>query len=144
MFIDARDLSEWYIRLLEQGVRGSYMGLGPAEPLDFRGLLDGIQEGIGSDATFTWVATEFLQQRRVRPYTDMPLWMPTTETNHGFNRFDLSRIAATGITYRPLTVTASETLEWHHTRPEANQARLRMGLTAEREAALLQEWHDRG
>jgi len=144
MFIDARDLSEWFIRLLEQGVRGTYMGLGPAEPLDFRGLLDGIQEGIGSEATFTWVETSFLQERRVRAYTDMPLWMPTTGANHGFNRFDLSRIAATGITYRPLSVTARETLEWHRTRPEERQARLRMGLTAERETDLLTAWHNRG
>ncbi len=143
MFIDARDLSEWYIRLLEQGVRGVYMGLGPAEPLDFRGLLDGIQAGIGSSAGFTWVETDFLLERGVRAYTDMPLWMPVTDTTRGFNRFDLSRIAETGITYRPLAVTARETLAWHHTRPESEQTRLQRGLRAEREVELLRQWHNR-
>ncbi len=144
MFIDARDLSEWYIRLLEQEVRGTYMGLGPAEPLDFRGLLEGVQEGIGSEAAFTWVDTDFLLERRVAPYTDMPLWLPARGSSVGFNRFDLSREFATGITYRPLTVTARETLDWHLTRPEERRSNLRMGLKAEREAELLAEWHRRG
>jgi 2'-hydroxyisoflavone reductase len=143
MFIDARDLGEWYIRLLEDGVTGTFMALGPREPLTFKGLLDGIGEGVGSGATFTWVDTDFLLERGVRAYTHMPLWMPARGRNVGFNRFDLTRTLETGITYRPLPVTAGDTLEWHKTRPAEEQARLRAGITAEREAELLGAWHSR-
>lgn len=145
MFIDARDLGEWYVRLLEQGNLGIYNALGPAEQLTFSGLLEGIQEGVGSDATFTWIETDFLLEQGVRPYLHMPLWQPARGRNVGFNRFDLSRTLATGIRYRPLTVTARDTLEWHKTRPVERQVRLRAGITAERESELLQAWHsDRG
>lgn len=143
MFIDVRDLGEWYIHLLENGVTGTYMGLGPEKPLTFQGLLEGIREGTGSNATFTWLDTEFLQEKRVRAYSNMPLWMPAEGSNTGFNRFDLSRILARGLKYRPLPVTAKDTLEYHKSRPLERQASLRNGITAEREAELLTAWHAR-
>ena len=86
--------------------------------------LEGIREGTRSNATFTWIDTEFLQEKRVRAYSHMPLWMPAEGSNTGFNRFDLSRILARGIKYRPLPITAS--------------------ITAERETELLAAWHIRG
>ncbi len=144
MFIDARDLGEWYIHLLEQEVTGTFMALGPEEPLTFSGLLEGIGKGVEAEATFTWVDTDFLLERGVRPYSHMPLWMPAQGDNVGFNRFDLSRILEAGIEYRPLPVTAKDTLEWHKKRPEERRSRLRAGITAEREAELLNAWHARG
>jgi len=143
MFIDVRDLGEWYIHLLEEGVTGTYMGLGPDYPLTFRGLLEGIRAGINTNATFTWLDTEFLQENRVRAYSHMPLWMPAEGSSTGFNRFDLSRIQERGIKYRSLPITARDTLEYHKSRPEERQGQLRAGITAEREAELLTAWHAR-
>ena len=144
MFIDARDLGEWYIHLLEHEVTGTFMALGPEEPLTFSGLLEGIGKGVEAEATFTWVDTDFLLEQGVRPYSHMPLWQPARGRNVGFNRFNLSRILATGIKYRPLPVTAKDTLEYHKSRPEEHRSRLRAGITAEREAELLKAWHARG
>ena len=39
MFIDVRDLAEWYIRLIENGNTGSYNALGPQAPLSFAEFL---------------------------------------------------------------------------------------------------------
>ena len=44
---------------------------------------------------------------------------------------------AAGLTYRPLPLTAADTLEWFRTLPAERQARLRAGVSAEREAELL-------
>ena len=41
------------------------------------------------------------------------------------------------LTFRPLPVTAADTLAWFHTLPSEHQGKLRAGLTTEREAELL-------
>ncbi|MCH8939053.1 MAG: epimerase, partial [Gemmatimonadetes bacterium] len=56
----------------------------------------------------------------------------------------LTRPLAAGLTYRPLAVTARDTLNWHKTLPAERQARLNRGITAEKEAELLAEWHSTG
>ncbi len=140
MFIDVRDLSEWYVHLLERGARGALNALGPEAPLSFAELLYGIRAVTSTPVSFTWVATDFLLEHEVRPYSHMPLWMPARDDRLGFNRWDLSKPLAMGLKYRPLAVTARDTLEFHLSRPLERQQELRAGIRAEREAELLTAW----
>jgi len=144
MFIDVRDLAEWYVRLAEQGTVGVLNALGPEAPLSFAELLYGIRAVTSTPVSFTWVPTDFLLEREVRPYSHMPLWMPARDDRVGFNRWDLSRPLAAGVKYRSLAVTAFDTLEFHKSRPAERQQELRAGMNAEREAELLAEWHQAG
>ncbi len=141
MFIDVRDLAEWYVHLVEQKTAGVFNALGPEAPLSFEELLYGIRAVTSAPVSFTWASVDFLSSREVRPYSDMPLWMPARGDRVGFNRWDLSRSLAAGLAYRPLAVTARDTLEYHKSRPLERQRDLRAGITAERETQLLAEWH---
>lgn len=141
MFIDVRDLADWYIHLVEQGTTGIYMALGPASRLSFAELLYGCRAVTATPVSFTWVDTDFLLDRKMRPYADFPVWMPPRGDRVGFQQYDLTREWAAGLTYRPLAVTAYDTLEFHKSRPAERQANLKSGLKAERERELLQEWH---
>jgi 2'-hydroxyisoflavone reductase len=141
--IDARDLSEWMIRLVEDRVTGVYNALGPRTPRSFDELLHGIKAVTTADATFTWVDTDFLLAHDVQPYREMPVWMPARDGREGFGRFDISREVALGLTFRPLAVTARDTLEYYHAQPAERQERLRAGITAERELEILKLWHER-
>ncbi len=141
MFIDVRDLAEWYVLMLENGTVGIYNGLGPEAPLSMAEMVYGCRAVTSADVQFTWVDTDFLLEREMRPYGDFPCWMPARGESAGFQRFDLSRPLAAGLKYRPLAVTARDTLEWHKTRPLERQATLRSGITAEKEAELLTAWH---
>jgi 2'-hydroxyisoflavone reductase len=141
--IDARDLSEWMIRLVEQRASGTYNGLGPQTPHSFAELLYGIKAVTIADARFTWVDTDFLLGQDVRPYREMPVWMPARDGREGFGRFDISREVALGLTFRALAETARDTLDYYHAQPADRQARLRAGITPEREAAVLRSWHAR-
>jgi 2'-hydroxyisoflavone reductase len=47
------------------------------------------------------------------------------------------------LTFRPLAVTARDTLEYYHAQPAERQERLRAGITAERELEVLKLWHER-
>ncbi len=139
--IDARDLGEWVVKLGENHTLGIFNGVGPKTPRPMAELLYGIKAVTTSEATFTWVDTDFLLANRVRPYQEMPVWRPARDGYEGFARFDLTREIASGLTFRPLAVTAKDTLDYYHSRSTEEQERLRAGISAEREAEVLRLWH---
>ena len=139
-FIDARDLAEWTIRAAEQRTFGVFNATGPAQTLDMGELLDGVAAGIGARPRLAWVSDAFLDANSVSAWSDMPLWVPRRSSEAGFVRRDIRRALAAGLTFRPVAVTAKDTLDWFRTQPDARQAKLRAGLTADREAQLLAAW----
>jgi 2'-hydroxyisoflavone reductase len=141
--IDARDFSEWMIRMAEDGHTGVFNAVGPATPRPMAELLYGIRAVTTAEATFTWVPADFLFEIGIRPYSHMPVWMPPRDGREGFARFDLSPEVALGLTFRPLAVTTRDTLDYHFSRPPERQAELRAGISAEREAEVLAAWHSR-
>ena len=136
-FIDARDLAEWTIRLAEQRTTGVFNATGPASPITMRQMLAGIAQGIEVDPKLVWAPTDVLKANNVSAWSDMPVWIPGQGRTFGFHRRDLSRAVAEGLTCRPLPLTAADTLAWFRTLPSERQAKLRAGLTSEREAELL-------
>lgn len=142
--IDVRDLTEWMIRMAEDGHTGVFNGVGPATPRPIAELLYGIRAVTTAETTFTWVNHDFLTDIGIRPYSHMPVWMPPTEGREGFARFDLTPEVEAGLTFRPLAVTARETLEYHFSRSPERQGELRAGISAEREAEVLAAWHTKG
>jgi 2'-hydroxyisoflavone reductase len=141
--IDVRDLTEWMVRMVEADEAGVYNGLGPANPRPMEQLLYGIRAVTTAECTFTWVPADFLAEHGVRPYSHMPVWMPPGPGREGFARFDITPEVEKGLTFRPLAVTALETLEYQLARPAEEQANMRAGLPAEREAEVLAAWHAR-
>src|ERR1043166_10215952 len=59
-FIEARDLAEWTIRMVEGRETGIYNATGPARPVAVGGMLDGIKEALKSNAKFTGRSEAFL------------------------------------------------------------------------------------
>ena len=142
--IDVRDLCEWVIRLCEDRTYGTFMAVGPENGRSIAELLYGIAAVTTAPLRWTWVPAEFLAEHGVRPYREMPVWMPTRADNAGFARFDLSREVAAGLTFRSLADTTAATLAYHHARDAARKAELRAGISAEREAEVLRAWHAAG
>lgn len=132
-FIDVRDLAAWILRLVEARQTGTFNVTGPVPSLTMGRLLDSCRLIAGSDAAFTWVPEALLLAHNVAPYTELPLWIPSVDA--GFDRFNVSRALAAGLTFRPLETTIRDTLAWDATRPVG--AERRNGLKSEREAALL-------
>jgi len=139
-FIDARDLAEWTIRMAEQGRTGVFNATGPARALTTRALLEGVGAAVRSPAKLTWIPTPFLKARKIEAWSDLPVWIPGQGETSGFARRSIARALAAGLTYRPLAATAADTLAWFRTQPAERQAKLRAGLSPEREAALLAAW----
>ena len=138
--IDARDLAEWTIRLCEQRTFGDFNATGPARELTMRTMLDGIGKAVKADARLVWVSEKFLDANQVSAWSDMPVWVPGHGDSAGFHRRDIRRALAAGLTFRPIGTTAADTLAWFKEQPADRQAKLRAGLAADREAALLAKW----
>jgi nucleoside-diphosphate-sugar epimerase len=140
-FIDARDLAEWTIRMAEQDETGIYNATGPASQLGVAEMLNGIKSALNSKATFTWVNTDFLEKEKVEPWSDMPVWVPPRGEAAGMGRISIQKALAKGLTFRPLAETARETLKWFKSQSTERQAKLKAGITPERETEVLAEWH---
>jgi 2'-hydroxyisoflavone reductase len=139
--IDVRDLAEWTVRMAEGRQSGTLNTTGPDHELSMGRLLDECRAVSGSDARPVWVREQFLLDAGITPWTELPLWVPDTEENAGFNRIDCRRAFASGLTFRPLAETVRATLDWDATRPAGTPRR--NGLRPEREAELLAAWKAR-
>lgn len=143
--IDARDLSEFVIRLCEDHVIGTFNATGPRAPLSVAEMLYGIRAATSgsNDVRFTWVDTKFLAEKNVRGWSDLPTWIPAEADNQGWGRVSIQRALDAGLTFRPLAVTARDTIDWFKTLPAERQGKMLAGLTPEREKELLAAWHAR-
>ena len=136
-FVDARDLAEWTIRMVENRETGIYNATGPAKPLGIGKMLDEIKDALNSNAKFTWVPADFLKQQSVEAWSNMPVW---AGDELGLARTNINRALAKGLTFRPLAETARDTLAWFKSLPQDRQSKLRAGLAPEREAEVLAAW----
>ena len=136
-FIDPRDLTEWTIRMAENRETGIYNATGPTKPLGIGNMLDEIKGALHSDAKFTWVPADFLNQQKVEAWSDMPVW---AGDELGLARTNINRALAKGLTFRPLAETTRDTLAWFKSLPQDRQSKIHAGLTPEREAEVLAAW----
>jgi len=142
-FIDVRDLAAWTVRTVAEGTTGVFNATGPMEPLPIGSLLEACKKASGSEATFTWVNAEFLAEQKVSPWSDMPVWVPPVGAEAGSSRVSSAKALAKGLAYRPVEETAKDTLAWWKSQPEERQAKLRGGISPEREAEVLRAWHEK-
>lgn len=140
-FIDVRDLAEFYVRLLEDRTTGIFNAEGPASSLTSGELVHGIRAITAAPMRFTWVDWDFLIAEGETPQQSLPFWQPPRGRYLNYGRMDNRRAIAKGLAFRPLAVTAGDTLEWHRGRPQEQQDNLRVGLSRAREAELLRKWH---
>jgi 2'-hydroxyisoflavone reductase len=142
-WIDVRDLTEWMVRLGENKVTGTFNAVGPATVATIGELLYGCKAVFGNDATFTWVPQEFLTEQKLRSWGEMPVWSYTGASTVAFSTSVIEKAKAAGLTFRPLATTVRDAMAWYHTRPAAEQEKLRAGITLEREKEVLAAWKAR-
>lgn len=135
--IDQRDLTEWIVRLAENGTIGDFNGIGPGYRLSMGEMLEQIGTVTENPFRLTWVPEDFLEAKGVAPWRDLPAWVP----GDALMFVAFQKAVAAGLTYRPLPVTARDTLAWDKARPAEERANRRFGWSRERERAVLDTWH---
>ena len=138
-FIDVRDLAEFMMELLERDIGGTYNAAGPAlDPTSMAEFLYGIRAITNSHLSFSWVDEQFLVEQEAR----FQLWYPPTEgAIRGLSRVRSHKGVAAGLKFRPLAVTALDTLEWFKSLPEERRNGFELNL--ERDRQILEAWKAR-
>ena len=139
-FVDVRDLAEFYVTLLERRTRGVFNANGPEAPLSTAEFVYGIRAVTATPVSFTWVDWDFLAERGLNPQNPLPFWQPPRGRYLNYGRMDSSRAIEAGLRFRPLAVTARQTLDWHRSREDMGSYTLPL-VTPETEARVLAEWH---
>ncbi len=141
-YIDVRDLAEFMIHLIENDVPGAFNAAGPEADLSVAEFLYGCRAITSANVRFTWVPADFLAEHKVQSRRGMPLWISPKKKGETRGPVNRDKAVAHGLKFRPLAVTARDTLDWFLSKPE-DQQRLRRGISAEREADVLAAWHAR-
>jgi 2'-hydroxyisoflavone reductase len=137
--IDARDMAQWTVSLMEKGSGGTFHAMSPPPPFAWAELLDAIAAEVAPvDHELVWVDPAFLADEGVDE-SMLPLWGADDPQKYVLAA-DPSRANATGLSPRPLAQTIRETLEWANNDPSANRGR---GMDRERESELLRKWRTR-
>ena len=140
--IDARDLAEWTIRMVEQGTVGAFNAVGPKTRLGMGRMLSDMKKTLNSDARFTWVDDDFLKAQKI--IDDIPIWTSTKGPEIGYSTMNINKALSHGLTFRPLSDTTKATLEWFRKQTPDRQSKMRAGIKAQREAEVLAAWHATG
>jgi 2'-hydroxyisoflavone reductase len=136
-FIDVRDLAEFIIKMVEKKREGVYNVTGPKKPATFGSLLVACREASLSDASFVWVNEDFLLKEGVTPWTDLPLWVPTSDPSFtGFYNININKAIKEGLAFRPLSETVSDTLNWLKTRDNTKVLKIGMDIATETELLI--------
>jgi 2'-hydroxyisoflavone reductase len=137
--IDGRDLGEWMIRLAEAKRFGTFNAVGPNYRMSTDALVHGVHAVTGGRVQFTHVDLKFLEANNA--LGDFPIWLPANGEYAAYGQVSNARAIAAGLTFRPLATTVDDLLAWFRSQPAERQAKLRAGITREREAELLKAWH---
>ena len=103
-------------------------------------VLSAINTCTGKEAELTWVAEDFLVDRGVKPWNQLPLWLPpeSIPSHAGYLCRSNTRALESGLELRPLaeTIAATQT-DLANREPAADNE---PGLSPAEESALLSDW----
>lgn len=139
--LDARDLVAWLLSAMERGVTGTFNASGPAEPMSMSDVLDACRQVANADARLTWVSDGFLLERAVRPWADLPLWLPAEA--EGLLLVDSRKAYHEGLRCRSIRETIADLLSSGPTPATGSSgpSPRTSAISRSREHELLNAWH---
>jgi 2'-hydroxyisoflavone reductase len=133
--IDARDLGEWVVKLVEDDTHGQFNACGPAQRMSWGEVVDACNAAGGKSAKLHWVKADELEKLGLGEF---PIWSPYAGDSKGFHTWSNARAVKAGLKFRPVKDTAKDTLAWFHALPAGEQEKQRKaGPSAAAEEAAL-------
>lgn len=133
--IDARDLSKWIVKMVEEQVSGIYNATGPTYSLEH--ILLECQNVVGRHDPIVPVSEKFIIEQEIQDWVELPLWLSSSRGMPGFSKISSQKALESGLQIRPLKETIASVLEWD---TERGLPKLKAGLDEEKEARLLAIW----
>jgi 2'-hydroxyisoflavone reductase len=141
--IDARDLALWILRAIQENHVGAFNATGLV--ISFGQMLGSCNREAGNRAELTWVGEQFLLGHGIKPFSDLPFWIPSGQHDHyGFFAVDSTKAIEAGLVFRPFAATVRDTLDWMRQCDSQGEAQPAVGLDRQRELSTLAGWKAAG
>lgn len=140
-FVDARDLAEFTLTLIENQAYGVFNATGPQQAYTIQDVIETAKSVSKSDANFIHVDEQWLVENEVGPWMELPLWLPSEE-GKAMMQMDVQKAVDAGLTFRSLEDTIQDTNAWYDS-INGDEKEWGAGLAAEKEADLLKQWAER-
>lgn len=138
--VDVRDVSRFIVDMLERGAFGAFNLTAPFGSMTYGDLISAAVGVTGNRAEPVWVDPQWLIDRQVGQWTEIPLW----RTQQGVWAVDSALAQGLGFSCRPLLQTLADFWSTLQHEPLVDHERQREhGMDAEREAELLRQWSAR-
>jgi 2'-hydroxyisoflavone reductase len=132
-FTDVRDIAKFSLDFGAAGTSGIFNAQGFEGPVTMQEWLHGCKIVLGATASFTWLPDQFLMENEVRPFVELPFWLPKE-----YNMlFDNKKGVAAGMKFRPIGESILEAVAWHREVRDESYQWGTYGMQIQREAALL-------
>ncbi|MBQ1050792.1 NAD-dependent epimerase/dehydratase family protein [Verrucosispora sp. WMMA2044] len=132
--VDATDVARFIRTAAEQQMTGIVNVAGPTTTA--RVLVDTVLTHAGRAVTPCRVGEEFALAHGIRPWTEIPLWLPATSAELALMSVNTNRAVRAGLTHRSLSDSIAEALTWQALRRRWSQR----WLDRTREQLLLRKW----
>ncbi|KFM99538.1 NAD-dependent epimerase/dehydratase family protein [Bacillus clarus] len=143
--VDIKDVASFGLNMAENNKAGTFNVTGPNYELTMEELLNTCKKVTNSEAEFVWADESFMNEHKVQPWTEMPLWLPETfplegetEPWKGGFSVNIENAMNAGLAFRPLKDTVYDVHEWMK---GMNVVELKAGISDEREKELLEKWN---
>lgn len=139
--IDNRDLAGWCLDAGLAALDGAYNLVSPMGRWTMQQLLEACVAVTGSNAALRWAAPQIIEAAGIRPWTDLPIWLPPGEIHDAMHQVDTSKAEAAGLVTRDLHATVADTWGWLRTvgTPQRRPDRTH-GLDPDLEARVLAQY----
>ncbi|MFJ9074631.1 NAD-dependent epimerase/dehydratase family protein [Streptomyces sp. NPDC102278] len=146
--IDARDIAHFVLDRLAEGGSGRYLTTGVPGNTTMGELLRACVVATGADTELVWADERFLRDHDVAPWTEVPLWVPDDPELSGAWTASSAKALAAGLRCRPIAETVADTwralADGGYPRPKYLQGKTPVGMTEEKQDAVLAAWDARG
>lgn len=140
--IDARDLARWMLHAIDQHITGPINATATPGSMTLETVLNDINTTTGSHTELTWVDEDFLVENDVKPWSDLPLWLPpeTVPSHAGYLQRSNGKAIELGLELRPLADTIAAINAGLRIGGEPVAAQSQSGLDVAKESELLAKW----
>ncbi|MFC0436202.1 NAD-dependent epimerase/dehydratase family protein [Kutzneria buriramensis] len=111
-WVDARDLAAWLLDAAEKRVAGTFNAASPPGHTTMAALLETCVRVTGDRAELRWIDPEAITAAGIRPWSQLPIWVPPNHPNRPVQERDTSRAHAAGLRCRPMAQTVADTWRW--------------------------------
>jgi 2'-hydroxyisoflavone reductase len=142
--IDVRDLANFTIDCLDEGITGTYNTVTPVGSYTMGQLLADSQAVTAVTVEPAWVDEAFVaaaeENNSVQNRGMFPLWHALSGDQPAVPSVNGARARAAGLHNRPVRETIRDLLAWWQTLPAERTAAMQAGMSAELEAQLIALW----